>query len=242
MFKFNKFMATALLAVAPFVSAKVAADEKVLFLLSAHHRGYSLPESMDVYEVLAENGIEVEFASPQGAAGLPWGADRLPAEHSLQYINLLAAGNINNPQALSDVSVEDYDAVYVPGGYGPVFDLIEHPEVQRVLSGMYEAGRIVSAICHGPAALAGVKLSSGELLVEGRAVTGKPLKGEGKWAKANMPVMLETRLRDEGGKFSAADVGDSYVVHDGLLLTGQNANSAKQLGNKLVEILKGLAG
>ncbi len=237
MFKISKVLLAAGVLAGVYLAPAVAAADKVLFVLSAHHRGYSLPESMDVYEVLAASGIEVEFASPQGVAGLPWGADRLSDKHSKQYKELLSAGMINNPQPLSEVSVADYAALYVPGGYGPVYDLHGHPQVERILSEMYDAGKVISAICHGPAALTDVKLSSGKALLEGYAVTGKPIRGEGKWATANLPFLLEKRMKREGAQFSAAEVGEPYVVHDGQLLTGQNANSAKQLGSKMIEIL-----
>ncbi|MEX0298001.1 MAG: type 1 glutamine amidotransferase domain-containing protein [Kordiimonas sp.] len=238
MIKISKILFAAGALAGACVAPSVAASEKVLFVLSAHHRGYSLPESMDVYEVLTANGVEVEFASPQGVAGLPWGEDRLAEKNAAQYKQLVADGRISSPRALADVSVKDYDALYVPGGYGPMYDLQGHPQVQRILSEMHAEGKIISAICHGPAALTDVKLESGKTLLEGYAVTGKPIRGEGKWAKANLPFLLEKRMKREGGQFSAAEVGEPYVVHDGQLLTGQNANSAKQLGTKMVEIFR----
>ena len=96
-----------------------------------------MPEVMEPYDSLTKNGYEVVFASAQGAPGYPNAVSRLSDELAEDYQALLAAGDISKPMKLVDVQVSDYAAVFVPGGWGPVFDLPNHPQVQRVLSEFY---------------------------------------------------------------------------------------------------------
>ncbi|MEX0298000.1 MAG: type 1 glutamine amidotransferase domain-containing protein [Kordiimonas sp.] len=212
-------------------------SNKVLFLLSTHHYGYWVPEVMEPYDSLTKNGYEVVFASAQGAPGYPNAVTRLNDELAKAYEALLASGDISRPMKLVDVQVSDYAAVFVPGGWGPVFDLPNHPQVQRVLSEFYVQEKIVSAVCHGPAAFIGVKLPNGNPLIAGHEVTGKSNAEEGKWALKRFPYLIEDTFKKQGAVYSAAKPQKPYVVHDGFLLTGQNPASAKPLGDKLVEIL-----
>ncbi|MEO0974247.1 MAG: type 1 glutamine amidotransferase domain-containing protein [Pseudomonadota bacterium] len=211
------------------------ADVKVLFILSAHDHGYWLPEVLAPYRVLTQAGVQVEFASPGGAPGVPAGADRM-SHRERETLERLAT-TLATPQALRQIDPADYRALYVPGGAGPMFDLYDHPQVNRITAAMYEAGKPVAADCHGPAAFAAVRLSSGELMVEGKRLTAKSNAEEGEWARANYPFLLEDKLRQASSQFTAAAPYEPWVVQDGHLLTGQNPASARPLAHALLKML-----
>ncbi len=139
---------------------------------------------------------------------------------------------------LSDVDVLDYDAVFVPGGLGPMVDVTGNPDVQAALLRAWDAGMIIGAVCHGPAALLGVKRADGTSLVSGRRVTGFSAAEEDDYARADVPFDLETALREEGALFEAADAWQAHVVTDSTLLTGQNPASAAPLTQAIVKAMK----
>lgn len=226
------------------VSSASTAQSKgtVLFVLSAHENGYWLPEVMEPYDILQRNGYDVAFASPDGSAGHPSAASRLKGDLVAQYQQLLDNQQISKPIPLEQVNVSDYVAVYVPGGWGPVFDLAYHPQMQRILAGFYAEQKIVSAVCHGPAAFAGVTRADGKPLVAGLQVTGKSNAEEGARARRTLPFLIEDTFKAQGGQFSFASPNKPYVVHDGLVITGQNPASAVPFGHKLVEVLNGVQG
>lgn len=236
----------AFLLLALILSASVTSNAQskgtVLFILSAHENGYWVPEVMEPYDILKRGGYDVAFASPNGDVGYPSAATRLNDNLTQQYQALLDANSISNPIPLTQVDVADYVAVYVPGGWGPVFDLAYHPQMQRILAGFHEQQKIVSAVCHGPAAFAGVKLANGKPLVNGVRVTGKSNEEESARARRTLPFLIEDTFKEQGGIFLEAKPREPHVVHDGLFVTGQNPQSAISFGHKLVEVLNGQQG
>ncbi|MEO0576916.1 MAG: type 1 glutamine amidotransferase domain-containing protein [Pseudomonadota bacterium] len=213
-----------------------ADDQRILFILSADQHGYWLPEVLSPYAILTAAGYRVDFASPDANPGVQAGADQMNAEErrTLQRI----ADQLSQPLDLAAVQTQHYAALYVPGGAGPMFDLFDHPQVNRITANMYESGKPVSAACHGPAALAAVRLTDGSLLVRGKQVTAKSNAEEGKWARENYPFLLEDKLRSLDATFSATDPYEPWVVQDGNLLTGQNPASAAPLAHALIKTLQ----
>ncbi|MEM1263927.1 MAG: type 1 glutamine amidotransferase domain-containing protein [Pseudomonadota bacterium] len=214
-----------------------AADDTVLFILSAHAHGYWLPEVLTPYKILTDAGIHVVFATPGGQPGVQAGADMMSTEERATLASLSAA--LASPERLADMRPGDFDALYVPGGAGPMFDLFDHPEVNRITAALYEDGKPVAADCHGPAAFAAVRLSDGELMIKNKRLTAKSNAEEGDWARANYPFLLEDKLVAVNARFSAADPYEPWVVQDGHLLTGQNPASAGPLAEALVAALAG---
>ena len=141
------------------------------------------------------------------------------------------------PLALKNLKSNDYDAVYFPGGAGPVFDLAGHPEVSRLTKSFYKENKIIAALCHGPAALAYVTLDNGKRLIEGRKLTGKSNAEEPEWAENWYPFLIENRFNKYGSFYSAAKPKEPYIVYDYPLLTGQNPQSTALLSEKLVNLL-----
>ncbi|MFK7886808.1 MAG: type 1 glutamine amidotransferase domain-containing protein [Gammaproteobacteria bacterium] len=216
-------------------SAHATKSSKILFILSAHEHGYWLPEVLTPYKILTDAGLEVEFASPAGHPGVQAGGKMMTATER-QTLGTVASV-LTTPLTLKDIDPEDYLALYVPGGAGPMFDLFDHPQVNRITAAMYEKGKPVGAACHGPAAFAAVRLSSGELMLKDKMVTAKSNAEEGDWARANYPFLLEDKLKEATTQFSAAEPYEPWVVQDGNLLTGQNPASAGPLAIALLKTL-----
>ncbi|MDP2664393.1 MAG: type 1 glutamine amidotransferase domain-containing protein, partial [bacterium] len=138
------------------------------------------------------------------------------------------------------VRSEDYDAVYYPGGHGPMWDLADNKALAAFTREIYEKNGVVSAVCHGVAGLLPVTLSNGKLLLEGKKVTGfsnmeERLVQKDKW----VPFLLETALREKAEKYAKHLLpGFSHVVVDGRVVTGQNPNSTKRVALETLKLLK----
>jgi len=218
------------------VAQQANVQQKVLIIISSHHYGYYLPEVITPYRLLKQANIKIDIASPYGGAGRGSGVKSLSnidKHYSPQLKKQLA-----NPLALADVDTENYDAVYIAGGAGPMLDLYGHPQIQRIVSTMYINNKIVSADCHGPAALAAVTLPNGEFMIKGKRITAKSNEEEGLWAKNNYPFLLEDRLKENMAIFSSGKPNKAWVVQDGNLLTGQNPKSAEPLTKQLIAMLQ----
>ena len=128
--------------------------------------------------------------------------------------------------------------MYFAGGSGPMFDLIDNKQAQKITRDIYENGGIVSADCHGPAALINVILTNGKRLIEGKHLTAKANSEEGFWARANYPFLLENKIKQLGGNYSSAKKSQPHVVVDGRLITGQNPASAIPMAKSLIAMLR----
>lgn len=217
----------------------------VLFVLTnaaeigPNHRptGYFFPEVAHPYEVFAESGVAVEYASLQGGTPPEDGYDANdPAQ--LAFRNSAAIRRMAHSRKLSEVDVLDYDAIFFPGGLGPMVDIANNPEIQRAVERAWQGGKIVAAVCHGPAALLGAKLEDGTPLIKGRKLTSFSNAEEAGYAQADVPFLLESALREDGAEYSSADVWQEKVVVDGRLMTGQNPASGSALAKAIVEALR----
>ena len=211
------------------------AQQKVLIIISSHDFGYYLPEVITPYRLLKQANIEVDIASPSGGTGRGSGEKSLSDVDKAYRPNL--KHQLSNPLPLANIDTKNYDAVYIAGGAGPMMDLYDHPQIQRIVSTMYMANKVISADCHGPAALAAVTLPNGEFMVKGKRLTAKSNAEEGSWARSNYPFLLENRLKKNQAIFSAAKPKQPWVVQDGNLLTGQNPASAAPMTKKLIAML-----
>lgn len=137
---------------------------------------------------------------------------------------------------LSQVASADYDGIYLTGGHGTMFDFVGNSTLQRLIAEMFEAGKVVSAVCHGVCGLLDVKLNSGAYLVAGRRVTGySDLEEVIARRRRLVPFILETRLKEQGAMYSKALLPLlPYVVEDGNLITGQNPFSAKKVAERVL--------
>ena len=145
---------------------------------------------------------------------------------------------LENSVKLDDVDAKEYDAIFFAGGHGVMWDFADSAAIDKVTREIYENGGIVSAVCHGPAALVNVKLSNGEYLVNGKNVTGFTNAEEDEaQGTAIVPFLLADKLTEHGATHHAAANWSNSVVVDGRLVTGQNPASAASVGDAVVKLL-----
>jgi len=135
---------------------------------------------------------------------------------------------------------DEFDAVFVPGGHGPMFDLAVDETSRKVIAEFASKGKVVAAVCHGPGAFVNVTLPNGERLLKGKQVTGFSNAEEDIMGLSQVvPFLLEDKMKQEGGKFvKAAEPWGEKVVVDGKIITGQNPASAKGVGEAIVKAVK----
>ncbi len=141
---------------------------------------------------------------------------------------------------LSEVQASDYDAVFYPGGHGPLWDLAEDANSVALIETMLAAGKPVSAVCHAPGVLRHARTADGKPLVQGRQVTGFSNAEEAAVQLTDVvPFLVEDELKKLGGLYSSGPDWQPHVVSDGLLITGQNPGSSVGVARALLERLKG---
>ena len=145
---------------------------------------------------------------------------------------------IANTQKMSKVDTSQYSAIFFAGGHGTMWDFPNDEAIQKAVREIYESGRIVSAVCHGPAALVNVKLSDGSYLVKGKKVAAFT-NGEEEEVQSThvVPFLLETALVDHGALHQSTPNWSDNTVVDGRLVTGQNPQSAASLGEALAQLV-----
>ncbi|MEL6183970.1 MAG: type 1 glutamine amidotransferase domain-containing protein, partial [Myxococcota bacterium] len=226
---------TAAFAAAPGAVYATPSPERVLIVVSGHGQsrgatrpGYDFEEFARAYTIFTAHGVAVDVASPRGG---PVETDEYDPKDELQRAVLedpAASAKLARTLAGGEVEPDRYAAVFVVGGKGAMFDLPHASDIHSAIARIYDSGGVVSAVCHGPAALVNVKLSSGRFLVEGKTVNGftnleESLFGK-RWA-AEFEFMLEDRLRARGGTFESGPFMLEHVATDGRLITGQNPTS-----------------
>lgn len=215
-------------------------SNKILIVVSSDKHGYWLPEVIEPYILLEQAGFTIDVASPKGGSGKASGGFRLSSKDEAWFKKSSLVNKLEYSIPLAEVQSEQYNAVYFAGGAGPMFDLPNNHQAQRITREIFEAGGIVSADCHGPAALINTKLTDGSLLITGKQITAKANIEEGRWARNNYPFLLENKIKALGGNFSAAGKNEPHVVVDGRLITGQNPASAIPMTKALIKSLKSL--
>jgi putative intracellular protease/amidase len=194
--------------------------------------GVYLPELVQPYEVFTGAGFQVEIASPQGGQ-----APYDPA--SLSEVLLPSLLLLENTRALHELEVATYDVFFLVGGHGVMWDLPEHPALISLLQHAWEQGKVLSAVCHGPAGLLHLLTSEGRALVDGKQVTGFSNDEEaGMGLSQVVPFLLEDALRHCGGRYTAAPAWQPHVVVDGMLITGQNPASARGVAEAVCALLR----
>lgn len=217
--------------------------KRILIVLTSHAElgdtgratGFYVSEAAHPWEVFTRAGFEVEFASVAGGAPPRDGAD---LDDPVQRRFLDLPGLDATPRA-AEVDPARYDAILFAGGHGTMWDFPDNPGLAAVTRAVYENGGVVSAVCHGPAALVGVTLSDGAPLVAGRRVAAFTDKEEAAVGLTDVvPFLLASRLRELGAEHVPAPDFQAQVVSDGRLVTGQNPASAAGVAEAVVEALR----
>lgn len=210
---------------------------KVLIVISSDEHGYWLPEVLEPYQLLQQAGFEINIASPLGGKGKASGSSRLSSEQEKWFEQSSLSKKLPNSLTINQVKANDYQAIYFAGGSGPMFDFINNEAMQKLTASIYQNGGVVSADCHGIAALLNVTLENGSRLIVGKKITAKANHEEGRWARNNYPFLLEDKIIEIGGRYSSTTVGKAHVVVDGRLITGQNPASAIPMTKQLIQTL-----
>lgn len=223
---------------------------KILMVLTSHSKlgatgrktGFWLEEFASPYYVFKDAGVELVLASPLGGqppvdpasdepAGQTDSTRRFKADASAQAV-------LANTLKLSDVSAEDYDAVFYPGGHGPLWDLAENAYSIGLIRSVYNSGKPVAAVCHAPGVLRHVKGTDDSLLVKGKNVTGfANTEEEAAGLTKVVPFLVEDMLKKSGAQYTKAGDWQPHVVVDGLLITGQNPASSEATAKALLKLL-----
>jgi putative intracellular protease/amidase len=196
------------------------------------------------HDVADQANLELTIASVEGGP-VPLAPESLA--HNVQadlgtderYADRRFMDRLKDTIAVAQADVEDYDAIYLTGGHGVMFDFHQSQALETLIARFHEAGRIVSAVCHGPCGLLDVTLSNGEPLVKGRNVTGFSWREEELAQRADaVPYSLEDRLKALGASYSTAEKPFApHVVEDGRLITEQNPASARAVAEAVVRHL-----
>ena len=202
--------------------------------------GFWLSELTHPLEKFAAAGISYDIASIKGGKP-PIDGDSLDFNDAVNkkfWDDVDFQAKLANTIKLDDAKAENYDAIFFAGGHGVMWDFADSAAIQKITREIYERGGIVSAVCHGPAALVNVKLSDGKYLVDGKTMTSFT-DGEEAAVQATdiVPFLLETELKAHGANHIAAANWSDHVEADGRLVTGQNPASAAGVGNAVVKLL-----
>ncbi|MFW5846345.1 MAG: type 1 glutamine amidotransferase domain-containing protein, partial [Planctomycetota bacterium] len=198
--------------------------------------GYWLAEVAHPWTRFQDAGFTIHFASPQGGFSPmdPRSFDLDDAANRRFWETLAAVEGLLHNLPLASVDASTYDAIYFAGGHGTMWDFPDNPVVQDAILAIWEAGGIVAAVCHGPAALVGVRQEDGALLVDGKRLTAFSIAEERAVQLAEeVPFLLTGRLEEQGAKVVTADNWQEQVVVDGRLITGQNPASADAAGARI---------
>ncbi|MCW8109014.1 type 1 glutamine amidotransferase domain-containing protein [Alteromonas ponticola] len=246
----NKLLRFALFAMAalgiPFTV--VANDEgKILMIVSSNGKeagevapGYEFDEFAKAYLVFKQNGLKVDIASPAGGTPV---ADKYNPEKDFNaevLANRHIMAQLTQTIPTSAVNAQDYDAVFVVGGKGAMFDLPDDKALQQIIAEVWHQNGVVAAVCHGPAALVNVTLDDGSYLIANKKINGftnqeEQLFGK-KWIN-EFKFLLEDKFAERGAKFESSPFMLSHVAIDQRLITGQNPASTVAVANKVVEQL-----
>ena len=211
------------------------ADALVLADGTSHPTGYWAEEVVESLRVLREAGVEVSIATPGGVR--PTVDEASLKDNDFGAAVDAIADELASPLVLADVDAADFDAVYLPGGHGPMADLAVDPALGELLVEFEATGKVVAALCHGPAGLLSAVREDGTFAFAGRELTVFTDEEERQGGLA-VPYLVETRLRDLGARVSAGPAWTSTVVVDGNLVTGQNPQSSVDTAKRVADLLR----
>jgi putative intracellular protease/amidase len=197
------------------------------------------PEITHALHVFLEAGFEYDIASIKGGKAPIYGTDIEGDAVNENILNNQEFQNrINNTLSVSDVNIDDYDAVFYPGGFGLLSDLASNQDFAALSAKHYENGGLIAAVCHGPAALLPITLSNGESLLANRSVTGFTREEEIDYGTINdVPFLLEESLTRNAARYSKVQPWGEFVIEDERVITGQNPTSAHAVAAAIVKQL-----
>lgn len=220
--------------------------KKVLFIVSSAAQigpksrptGNFLPEVAHPFHEFRQKGYDVVFASVRGGEPPIDGLNLTDDPLNVAFLNGEGLKSMKQSSKLSDVDVKSFDAIFVPGGLGPMVDMPQNEVIQKAIAETYDRGAIVGAVCHGPVSLLNVTLQDGTSLIKGKTIAAFSNEEEEGYAKEDVPFLLESALKAKGALFLSASPWQPNSVTDGRLVTGQNPASAKGVAEKMIALLE----
>jgi putative intracellular protease/amidase len=222
----------------------------ILIVLTSHNRlgntgkktGFWLEEFAAPYYVFKDSGAHVTVVSPMG--GQPPldpksdEADAQTAATKRFKEDTFAQAVLASTGKLSEVNASAFDAVFYPGGHGPMWDLVEDNASIALIEAMSSAGKPIAAVCHAPSVLRDTKAADGTPLVKNKKVTGfTNTEEEAVGLTQIVPFLVEDMLKEKGGNYMKGADWASYVITDGNLITGQNPASSEEAARALLNLL-----
>ena len=224
--------------------------KNVLFILTSHEElgntgektGFWIEEFAAPYYLLKDKGIQITLASPKGGQPPIDPKSDQPDSQTPATIRFKADQEtqkiLSQTKKLSEVSASDFDAVFYPGGHGPLWDLAEDKDSIALIENFYNSGKTVAAVCHAPAIFKHTKAENGEFIVKDKKVTGfTNTEEEAVQLTDIVPFLVEDMLKANGGIYSKKGDWEEYAVEDGLIITGQNPASSELVAEILLKRL-----
>jgi putative intracellular protease/amidase len=223
---------------------------KILMILTSHDKlgdtgkktGFWLEEFAAPYYAMLDSGAEITLASPQGGQPpLDPQSDTPDAQTGATERfkkDNAAQATLANTTKLAEIDSDGFDAIFYPGGHGPLWDLAENADSQRMIEKFVAEDRPLAAVCHAPAIFKHTKGADGKSVVSGRRVTGfTNTEEEAVGLTEIVPFLIEDMLKANGGLYEKGADWGSYVVVDGKLITGQNPASSEAAARELLKLL-----
>lgn len=221
--------------------------KKILFVVTNHATLGDTDQANGTYavelthplDVFLKAGYEYDIASIKGGEAPMYGADTENDEINSKILSSKKfQDRFNNTIPVSQINVNDYDAIFYPGGFGLLSDLATNDEFAKLSAEHYESGGIIGAVCHGPAGLLPITLSNGQSLIANKTVTGFTREEEVDFGTINdIPFLLEESLTRIAGQYSKKQPWHVHVIDDDRVITGQNPQSAHGVGEAMVKRL-----
>ena len=235
---------TLLVALTAGATALSGAETKTILMLvtgadkmtNGKATGLWLEEFAIPYKAFVEAGYQVEVVTPKGGAAPIDPRSNPKPEQAAAWKD--AARHLSATKPLASVTADGFAAIFIPGGHGVMFDLVENPASTRLIQEFDAQGKPVAAVCHGPAALVNVVRKDGTPLVKGKKLAAfTDAEERAVELDKDMPFLLETKLRELGATVVTRDNFTSHAVRDGNLITGQNPPSSEATAKLLIEAL-----
>ncbi|MEO1910979.1 MAG: type 1 glutamine amidotransferase domain-containing protein [Paracoccus sp. (in: a-proteobacteria)] len=223
---------------------------KILMVLTSHDKlgdtgnktGFWLEEFAAPYYVFKDAGADVVLASPKGGQPPLDPSSDAPDAQTEATERFKgdddAQAALADTKVLADIQTDGFDAIFYPGGHGPLWDLAEDADSRRLIEGFADKDLPVGAVCHAPGVFRHTKRADGKPLVEGKRVTGfTNTEEEAVGLTKVVPFLVEDMLKANGGQYDKGEDWGVFVLVDGKLVTGQNPASSEEAARKLLSLI-----